>query len=57
MKIRDTFVDGKLMVRIVKDIQYLFEINDGEELMVEMLSLWDDKDKLVKYGINYREDN
>ena len=57
LKIRDTFVDGKLMVRIVKDIQYLFEINDGEELMVEMLSLWDDKDKLVKYGINYREDN
>ena len=57
LKIRDIFVGGKLMVRIVKDIQYLFEINDGEELMVEMLSLWDDKDKLVKYGINYREDN
>lgn len=56
LKIRDSFVDGKLMIQIVKDIQYLFDISNEEELMIEMLALWDDKDKLVKYGVNYRED-
>lgn len=57
LKIRDSFVDGKLMSRIVKDIQFLFDVNNEEELLIEMLALWDDKDKLVKYGVNYREDN
>ena len=55
LKTRDSFVDGKLMARIVTDIQYLFEIDDEEELVIDTLSLWDDKDKLVKHGVSYTE--
>ena len=43
------------MARIVADIQYLFEIDDEEELVIDTLSLWDDKDKLVKHGVSYTE--
>lgn len=55
LKMRDSFVDGKLMARIVADIQYLFEIDDIDELIIETLSLWDDKEKLVKHGVSYKE--
>ena len=55
-KVRDSFVDGKLIVRIVQDIQYLFDLDDDDELIVDTLSLWDDKDMLVKHGVSYKED-
>ena len=55
LKTRDSFVDGKLMARIVADIQYLFEIDGEEELVIDTLSLWDDKDKPVKHGVSYTE--
>lgn len=56
LKVRDYFVDGKLMARIVKDLQYLLG-DEGDEIMVENISLWDDKEKLVKYGVSYKEIN
>ena len=55
-KVRDSFVDGNLIVRIVQDIQYLFDLDDDEELLVDTLSLWDDKDMLVKHGVSYKEE-
>lgn len=55
LKVRDSFVDGRLMTRIVRDIQYLLEISDEEELLVDVLALWDDKENLLKHGISYRE--
>lgn len=55
LKVRDSFVDGKLMTRMVKDIQYLLDIGDEEELLVDIIALWDDKDNLVKHGVSYRE--
>ena len=55
-KVRDSFVNGKLIVRIVQDIQYLFDLDDEEELLVDTLSLWDDKDMLVKHGVSYKEE-
>lgn len=54
LAIRDRFVDGKLMKRVVSDLQYLLDVND-DILIAETLSLWDDKDKLVEYGVNYVE--
>ncbi|MCB4943527.1 type I-E CRISPR-associated endonuclease Cas1e [Streptococcus mutans] len=55
LKVRDAFVDGKLMSQIVKDIQYLLDIEDKDELLVDILALWDNKEKLIKHGVSYRE--
>lgn len=55
LRTRDAFVDGKLLKRMVKDLQTLLEFSSEEEIEVEQLSLWDDKDKLVPYGVNYSE--
>jgi CRISP-associated protein Cas1 len=57
LKVRDAFVDGKIMKRIVKDIQDLLEINADEIVSTEIISLWDDKDELVKYGVSYFEND
>ncbi len=55
-KTRDAFSDGKLIVRIVKDLQDLLEIEPDKKIIAEPLSLWDDKEGLSAYGVNYSED-
>lgn len=55
LKTRDAFVDGKLLKRMVKDLQQLLEIPDEYQIEADTLSLWDDKEKLVPYGVNYSE--
>lgn len=55
LRTRDAFVDGKLLKRIVKDLQALLEIPENNQIEAETLSLWDDKTKLVPYGVNYSE--
>ena len=52
-KVRDVFVDGHIFSRIVQDIQTLIGIKEGEHLNIEPLSLWDNKEGNIKYGINY----
>lgn len=54
-RVRDFFMDGKLTKRIVKDMQYLIDIEENDMIEIETISLWDDKDNLVEYGINYSE--
>lgn len=54
-KTRDKFVDGKLMERIVKDLQYLLEIDKEEEILIDTLELWDEKGELQRHGVNYSE--
>lgn len=51
--VRDKFVEKKLMEQVVADIKYLLDEEDGIE--ADLISLWDDKEDLVKYGINYSE--
>ena len=53
--IRDTIQKEKLMERIVKDVQYLLEIPKEEEIEIDQIHLWDDKEEHVEYGINYSE--
>ena len=53
---RDQVIDGKLMKTIVRDLQSLLDIKDFD-LEVETLSLWDDREQLVKYGVNYSEEH
>lgn len=55
LRLRDKCVDGKLMKKIVKDLQYLMEINPEDDIKIEAINLWDEKGKLVKYGVNYTE--
>jgi CRISPR-associated protein Cas1 len=55
LKVRDAFVDGKLMVRMVRDLQQLLAIPADEQITAAPISLWDDKEGLVAYGVNYSE--
>lgn len=52
-KVRDAFVDEKIFGQIVQDIQMLIGIKESELLEAEPLNLWDEKEKNIKYGINY----
>ncbi len=56
LKMRDAFVDGKIMSRILQDLQFLLEIEEEEALQADLMSLWDDKERLVSFGVNYSED-
>ena len=56
-KVRDAFSDGKTFARIVRDIQFLIGIGaqEDEQIIVDPLNLWDDKEETIKYGVNYNE--
>ncbi len=55
LKVRDVFVDGKLMKMMVHDLQYLMDVDVEDELFIDTINLWDDKERLVKHGVNYEE--
>lgn len=55
LRLRDKLVDGKLVKKIVEDLQYLMEINPEDIIKIDTINLWDEKGKLVKYGVNYTE--
>ncbi len=54
-RVRDFIYQTKLIKRIVKDIQNLLEVVEEECFEADQIYLWDDKEKLVKHGVNYRE--
>lgn len=56
-RVRDAMIDGKIMSKIVKDLQYLMEVEEDDPgyFAIETLSLWDDKGELVKHGVSYKE--
>ncbi len=56
LKVRDAFVETKLIQRVVKDLQYLLDIEPPEQIEADLISLWDDKDRLVAHGVSYREE-
>ncbi len=53
LKVRDEFKDGNLIKTIVKDIQYLLEVEEKKLIEVDIINLWDDKQGLVEHGVNY----
>lgn len=55
LRIREKFVDGKLIKLIVRDLQYLLNVDIDEQFEADTIHLWDEKDELVKYGVNYEE--
>lgn len=50
---RDAFSSGRLIKRIVADLRELFNVADARN--VDVLNLWDDKDALQPFGVQYRE--
>lgn len=55
LNLRDRMVDGKLMQKIVEDLQFLMDISEEEKISTEIIELWDDKESNAKHGISYRE--
>lgn len=55
LSVRDVLVDGKLIQTVVRDLQYLLDIELDEQFSVDIVNLWDDKQDLVKNGVSYRE--
>ena len=55
LSLRDRMVDGKLMQKIVEDLQDLMDISEEEKISTEIIELWDDKERNAKHGISYRE--
>ena len=51
---RDAFKDGKLIEKMVKDLKYLLDIKNQDEVHAVM-SLWDNKKELQKFGVQYHE--
>lgn len=56
LSLRDRMVDGKLMRKIVEDLQFLMDVPVDERLDIDSIELWDDRDTNVKYGISYKEE-
>lgn len=55
LRIRDAVADGKLMSRMVQDLQILLDIPLDESCQADTIHLWDDRESLVQYGVNYSE--
>lgn len=53
-KVRDAFVKTRLLERMVRDIKYL--LDESEQEQVPDLALWDDHHKLVECGVSYGRD-
>ena len=44
------------MSKVVQDLQILLGLDMSEDcIQVDNLNLWDDKERLVKFGVNYSE--
>ncbi|MCH4124194.1 MAG: type I-E CRISPR-associated endonuclease Cas1e [Levilactobacillus sp.] len=54
LAMRDVFVQSKLVVRMVKDLKSLLGISE-DDAEVDMVSLWDDRLGLQKFGVQYHE--
>ncbi|MGI6315392.1 MAG: type I-E CRISPR-associated endonuclease Cas1e [Christensenellales bacterium] len=54
---REKFVDGKIMKRIVQDVQTLLGAEEDEQIYADIIHLWDERERLVPHGVNYSEVN
>ncbi len=54
LAVRDAFVDGKIIARIVKDLHLLMD-EEEHEVIADLINLWDDKEGLMQHGISYED--
>ena len=52
---RDAFHQGKLIKQMVKDLKTLLKITDDYDEVSVVMSLWDERKGLQKYGVQYHE--
>jgi len=55
LAMRDVFVESKLLVRMVRDLKALLGMTDVDDREVDLVSLWDDRLGLQKFGVQYHE--
>lgn len=53
IRVRDAISSRKLVVRIVRDLQYLLDVPEPDQMDAEVIDLWDEKGNTVPYGVNY----
>lgn len=55
LRMRDVFVDGRVIKSIVRDVKYLLDAEDDLDVAeeVDIIHLWDESDRHVRHGINY----
>lgn len=53
---RDEFARTQIMKQIATDLQTLMSIEETEQIEVDTVHLWDDKNGLVANGVNYSEE-
>lgn len=51
---RDAFRNGQLLKQMVSDLKYLLNVPEIEQTTT-IMSLWDDKEGLKKFGVQYHE--
>ncbi|GEO66868.1 type I-E CRISPR-associated endonuclease Cas1e [Levilactobacillus spicheri] len=54
LAMRDAFVDGKLLSRMVTDLKALLGV-EADATGADLISLWDDRLGLQKFGVQYHE--
>ena len=54
--VRDAIKDGRIMVRMVRDIRVLLMDEAEEEIDVDIVELWDDKQGFLKSGVAYKDE-
>ena len=54
--VRDAISDGHIMLRAVKDIQTILQIEQDDSIDADTIQLWDDKHGFIKSGISYDSD-
>lgn len=54
LAMRDAFVDGKLLGRMVSDLKAILGVSD-DQTEISNLSLWDDRLGLQEFGVQYHE--
>lgn len=54
LAVRDAFVDGKIMGRVTRDLYHLLDERE-QEVVTDLINLWDDKEGLVEHGVSYEE--
>ncbi|NLM16234.1 MAG: type I-E CRISPR-associated endonuclease Cas1 [Candidatus Riflebacteria bacterium] len=57
LRVRDAFKGGKIIERMVKDLQTLMMVKEDEQISAEIISLWDEKGDSVPHGVNYAKDD
>lgn len=55
LSVRDALVDGKLIQVMVKDLQFILDVELDEQFSADIINLWDDRLELVQHGVNYSE--